>query len=79
MNPAIYGACRHAPARSGRKGADGPDRITRNGYDTEGPAAPGPARLWHPASADYATYTYSPNGKRTEVIDANGNRAELSL
>lgn len=67
-------------------GPNGPDRVTRNVYDAAGQllkiekavgvtTANGfPQTL----QQDYATYSYSPNGKRTSVTDANGNKATMT-
>ena len=67
-------------------GPNGPDRVTRNVYDAAGQllkiqkavgvtTANGfPQTL----QQDYATYSYSPNGKRTSVTDANGNLATMT-
>lgn len=72
---------------SARIGPNGPDRITKNVYDLAGrliqvrkavgmkAANVGPGQAVEQA---YATYSYTPNGKREVVVDANGNRAQLA-
>ncbi len=55
-----------------------PDRITRSVYDPAGQLvqvrkAVGVSLL----EQAYVTYSYTPNGKREYVIDANGNRAKM--
>ncbi len=77
MNPAAFGqapgACAHTTL-----GSQGPDRIAVNFYDTEGRVTQEQRAYGTPLQQNYATYSYSPNGKRTSVTDANGNRAEVS-
>jgi RHS repeat-associated protein len=64
-------------------GADGPDRISRTEYDAEGQVLT-EWRAWgvttgggFPATLqqEYARNTYSPNGQRLSVRDANDNRS----
>ncbi|NML05968.1 RHS repeat-associated core domain-containing protein [Sphingomonas sp. G-3-2-10] len=85
MNTAAYGSLPSSACTLGTSGAYGPDRITRNSYDAANQllkvqqaygitTANGfPETL----QADYATYTYSLNGKQTSMIDANGNTASF--
>lgn len=85
MNPAAYGSLPSSACTLGTSGIYGPDRITRNTYDVAGQllkvqqaygitTANGfPETL----QADYATYTYSLNGKQTSMTDANGNKASF--
>ncbi|HEX5182039.1 MAG TPA: RHS repeat-associated core domain-containing protein [Allosphingosinicella sp.] len=80
MNPAAFSSAPDA-CTLGAQGSNGPDRITHNSYDAAGQllsvqkayqitTANGfPATL----QENYATYTYSPNGKQTSVEDADGN------
>jgi RHS repeat-associated protein len=86
MNPAAFGSLPASACTLGTQGSQGPDRITRNVYDNAGQlltiqraygvtTANGfPATL----QQNYATYEYTLNGKRRTVIDANGNRAEMT-
>jgi RHS repeat-associated protein len=86
MNPAVYGSLPASACTLGTQGSQGPDRITKNVYDAAGQVlkvqkafgvttANGfPATL----QQDYASYTYSPNGKQTSVTDANGNKASMT-
>ena len=78
MNPGQFAAGTPA-CQLGAQGSDGPDRITRNWYDSAGQLlrvqkAVGVAGL----EQDYVTYEYTDDGKQKAVIDANHNRAELS-
>lgn len=61
----------------GAAGAFGPDRITRNTYDAADQLLTVQQAVGTPSQQDYARYTYTPNGNRASVTDANGNRAEL--
>lgn len=86
MNPAAYTSLPASACDLGIQGVHGPDRITRNTYDAAGQllkvekavgvtVANGfPETL----QQDYASYSYSLNGKRTSVTDANGNLATMA-
>jgi RHS repeat-associated protein len=62
----------------GTAGADGPDRITKTVYDAAGQVLQVRKAVATPLEQVYATYDYSLNGKQTVVVDANGNRANLT-
>ena len=77
MNSATFGGVLPDPCTVGAAGNQGLDRITHYIYDAEG-------RVQHVQRAygtilqqNHASYSYSPNGRRISVTDANGNRAEL--
>jgi RHS repeat-associated protein len=76
MNPAgfatVSGAC-----SLGAQGSFGPDRITHNVYNAAGQLQKIQRAYGTSLQQDYATYTYTLNGKRASVTDANGNRAEM--
>lgn len=77
MNPAVYtslpGAC-----TLGVEGSFGPDRITKNVYNARGDLIKVQKAVGVPLlQQDYATYTYSPNGKQTSVTDARGYKASM--
>ncbi|MEA3036075.1 MAG: hypothetical protein QOH04_1840 [Sphingomonadales bacterium] len=86
MNPAAFaqqpGACAFTT-----QGSQGPDRITHNLYDAAGQllqvqkAYGITTANFFPQTLqqNYATYEYTPNGKQKAVIDANGNRAEMTF
>jgi RHS repeat-associated protein len=86
MNMAVFASLPASACSHSAEGPEGPDRITRNHYDDAGQlekvqkaygvtTANGfPVTL----QQDYATYTYSLNGKRTSVTDANGNLARMT-
>lgn len=79
MNQAGFASAPTDACTLGKQGANGPDRITRKAYDAAGQLsqiqkAYGVTGL----QQNYATYTYSGDGKQTSVTDANGNRASLT-
>ena len=77
MNMAVFGSLPADACTASAQGSHGPDRITRNVYDNAGQLLQVQRAWGTPLQQNYATYTYSPNGRRTSVTDANGNRAEL--
>ena len=76
MNPAAFGSLPGA-CTLGSEGSFGPDRITRNVYNAAGQLLMVQRAYGTTLQQNYATYTYTPNGKRASVTDANGNRAEM--
>jgi RHS repeat-associated protein len=76
MNPAVFGTVSGACAL-GTQGSFGPDRITHNVYNAAGQPLKTQRAYGTSLQQDYVTYTYTPNGKRASVTDANGNRAEM--
>ncbi|MBO9602850.1 MAG: RHS repeat-associated core domain-containing protein [Novosphingobium sp.] len=82
MNPAIFGslpadACALGTQGSGSN-AFGPDRITKNTYDTAGRLTKVQKALGTSLQQDYVAYTYSTTDKQLTVTDANGNVAGFS-
>ncbi|HEY6644126.1 RHS repeat-associated core domain-containing protein [Povalibacter sp.] len=76
MNPAAFGSLPGA-CNLGAEGSFGPDRITRNLYNAAGQLLTIQRAYGTALQQNYATYTYTPNGQRASITDANGNRAEL--
>lgn len=74
MNSAVYGALPSSACVLSAQGSDGPDRITRNVYDAAGQVLKVQKAYGTPLQQDYATYSYTPNGKQASVTDANGNK-----
>jgi RHS repeat-associated protein len=77
MNSAAWGTVTNA-CTAQAAGSQGPDRITKNIYDDAGQLVQvregvGVSGL----EAAEATYSYTPNGKKEYVIDAEGNRAKF--
>jgi RHS repeat-associated protein len=79
MNMAAFGSLPASACTLGTQGSFGPDRITRNLYDAASQLTQVQRAYGTPLQQNYATYEYSPNGKQKAVIDANGNRAEMSF
>jgi RHS repeat-associated protein len=78
MNPAVYGSLPASACTLGTEGSFGPDRIVRNSYDAAGQLLKVQKAYGTALQEDYATYTYSPNGKRTSLTDARGYRASMT-
>lgn len=77
MNPNAFSAPPASACVLGAEGAFGPDRIVRNSYDNGDRIVKVQRGYGTTLQQDYATYTFTPDGKRTSVTDANGNRAEM--
>ena len=75
MNPAVFGSLPADACTLGTQGSQGPDRIARNTYDAANQLLQVQKAYGTSLQQNYATYTYSPNGKQTSVTDANGNLA----
>lgn len=70
-------ATAHGACTLGTEGTQGPDRITKNSYDNAGELTKVQKAYLTTDQADYATYTYTANGKQEYVTDANGNKARF--
>ncbi|MEA3051817.1 MAG: hypothetical protein QOG72_720 [Sphingomonadales bacterium] len=77
MNSGAFGQAPGACALT-TQGGQGPDRITRNEYDAAGQLTKVQKAYGTSLQQDYGRYEYSLNGKQKAVIDANGNRAEMT-
>jgi YD repeat-containing protein len=86
MNPSSWSSTPGACSLTTTSSTYGPDRITLNSYDAAGQLLQ-ETRAYQITTANgfpatlqqnYATYTYSANGRRTSMTDANGNRAEMT-
>jgi RHS repeat-associated protein len=62
----------------GTAGTLGNDRITKNVYDVASQLLVIKRAVDTPRAQDYATYTYTLNGKQASVKDANGNLASMT-
>jgi YD repeat-containing protein len=77
MNPAVYGSLPGSACTLGTQGSAGPDRITKSVYDAAGELVQVRRAVATADEGADVTYSYTPNGGREYVIDANGNRAKL--
>lgn len=75
MNPAGYDNLPTSACVVGVQGVYGPDRITRHIYDSAGQILTVQKAVGTSIQQDYISYTYTSNGKRKTVKDANGNLA----
>lgn len=73
MNPAVFGSLPDACSGSTYSAVYGADRITRNTYDNAGQLLQVQKAVGTSIAQNYATYTYSPNGKLRGLYDAKGN------
>lgn len=78
MNTAAFGSLPASACTLGTAGSEGPDRITRKVYDLAGQLIQVQQAYGTPLQQNYATYTYSSNGRQTSVTDANGNKASMT-
>ncbi len=77
MNPALFASPPASACTLGTPGSGGPDRITRNVYDAAGQRLQLREGVGTSDEAAETTSAYNLNGQVTNVVDANGNRAEL--
>lgn len=75
MNPSVYGSLPSSACSLSTVGSYGLDRITRNAYDAAGRLLQIQKGVGTSLQQNYATYTYTLNGKLASVVDANGNKA----
>ncbi|MGQ0384689.1 MAG: hypothetical protein ACT4UP_08435, partial [Gammaproteobacteria bacterium] len=73
MNPAAFVSLPTSACTLGTEGSFGSDRIARQVYDAAGQLLQVQRAYGTPLQQNYATYTYSSNGKRQTVKDANNN------
>jgi RHS repeat-associated protein len=78
MNPAVFSSLPASACTLSTTGGQGADRITHNIYDAAGQLTQVQRAYGTSLQQNYATYTYSSNGKQTSVTDANGYRAEMT-
>lgn len=77
MNAAAYASLPASACTLTAQGTAGPDRITKNVYDAAGQLVQVRKAVGTSLEQAYATYSYTPDGKQQDVIDANGNRTQL--
>lgn len=76
MNPAVYGSLPGA-CTLGVQGSQGPDRVTKNHYDAAGRLDQVREAVGTSGEGSQVTYSYTANGLKQDIVDANGNKAEL--
>ena len=77
MNRSAFGSLPASACSLGSQGSDGLDRVQKTVYDAEGQILQVRKAVGTAVEIADVTYTYTPNGKIAQIIDANGNRAEL--
>jgi YD repeat-containing protein len=77
MNPVAYGWLPESACTLTPPGAFGPDRITRHTYDAAGQLLLVQRAYGTSVQQNYATYTYTTNGQRQTLKDANSNLTTL--
>jgi RHS repeat-associated protein len=78
MNPDSFGNLPASACSLGGQSAYGPDRITKTVYDAAGQVVQVRQAVGTSVERVYSTFAYSPNGKVTDSIDANGNRTKMT-
>jgi RHS repeat-associated protein len=78
MNPSAFNSLPSSACTLGSQGSDGPDRVTANVYDSLNRVVQVRRAVGTSLEQAYATYSYTPDGLREYVIDANGNRTKLT-
>ncbi|WP_374406216.1 RHS repeat domain-containing protein [Pelagerythrobacter sp.] len=77
MNPSIWSSLPASACTPGSVGAHGPDRVTRQHYDTESRVVRIEQGVGTTLVRNYATYTFTPNGKMASMTDARGYKASM--
>jgi len=77
MNPAIYGSLPADACTLGAQGSNGPDRITKNVYDAAERLVQLRESVGTADEGSNVTYSYTANGLKQDIVDANGNHAKL--
>lgn len=77
MNPAVYSSLPASACTQGGGSAYGYDRITRRSYDAAGQLLQVRKAVGTLDEFADVTFGYTLNGKQAQVVDANGNRAEM--
>lgn len=78
MNSAVFASLPADACALGSSGTFGGDRITKNTYNAADDLLKVQRALGTPLQQDYATYTYSANGRVTSMTDARGYKASMT-
>jgi RHS repeat-associated protein len=73
MNPAAFGSLPSSACSLGPQGPNGPDRITQNSYDSLNRVTQIQRAVGTTLVENYQTNTYTADGLKQSVTDANGN------
>ncbi|MDV6330600.1 RHS repeat domain-containing protein, partial [Asticcacaulis sp. 201] len=77
MNSAVFGSLPASACTLGTAGTQGSDRITKTVYDLAGQVTQLVQAYGTTDQRVYSSFAYSPNGKVTDTVDANGNRTHM--
>ncbi|HLL31937.1 MAG TPA: hypothetical protein VK403_13165, partial [Allosphingosinicella sp.] len=77
MNASAWASLPASACTLGPEGSQGPDRISRNEYDSASRVRVVKKGVGTPLQRDEATYSFTPNGQRASLTDARGYRAEM--
>lgn len=77
MNPNVWSTALDACSLAS-EGSNGPDRITKKTYDSQGRVLRIQQAYGTPLQQDYATYTYNGEGKPTSLTDARSYKASMT-
>jgi len=78
MNPAAYGSLPASACTPGTAGGNGPDRITKNGYDSASRLLKVTSGYGTADASDDVSTTYTDNGRTASLTDANGNKTSYA-
>lgn len=78
MNPAAFSSLPSSACNLGSQGAAGPDRITTNTYDSLNRITQIRRAVGTSIEQAYVTYSYTADGLKQDIVDANGNRTRLA-
>jgi RHS repeat-associated protein len=78
LNASVYNSLPASACTLSTQGPDGPDRITRLVYDVNGEVLNEQRAYATSLQENFATYAYTPNGRRDWVKDANGNLSDFT-
>jgi RHS repeat-associated protein len=78
MNPAAFSSLPASACNLGSQGSAGPDRITTNTYDALNRITQIRRAVGTSIEQAYVTYSYTSDGFKQDIVDANGNRTRFT-
>jgi len=78
MNASVYGSLPASACSLSTQGPDGADRITHHVYDVASELTTVQRAYGTSLQQNFASYAYTPNGRRDWVQDAGGNRSDFT-